>query len=218
MHNFKSLRLKIIPFVIVVLLLGVGIGLMNRGETLNGEKEGSESEIVFSEPTNFSKIGTIVFNNPGLKPNTPYLVYEEPGSPALSALLLFDPISVCSFENGATPCIAMSVTLDLPLGGKRTVVEGTKNENTVLVRKIQVLNNEDYRATTPGDVFISWPQAISLIERCKVKAVFQNHSLDIYLTLEDDRRVRSVESKLDEVFRVMEKTPEKCGNIPVATE
>lgn len=75
---------------------------------------------------NFSEIGNLVFNNPGLKADTWYLIYEKPGSAALSAELRFDSESKC--ENG--PCPGSIAE------GERVRIDGIATTSIVLVRSL----------------------------------------------------------------------------------
>ncbi|RJQ36155.1 hypothetical protein C4552_04325 [Candidatus Parcubacteria bacterium] len=171
------------------------------------------------EPTDFAEAGVVVFNNPGLKPDTPYLIYEEPGKPALSVQLILDATSACAAPDGAAPCMAISTSLEAGFGGKRATVEGISNDGAVLVRKLWVLDeNETPRLPAPGDTFISWTQARELIRGCHATFVMQTHTLDVYITLPDERTVRAVEPAIDEVFRALADVRDACGPIPVATE
>lgn len=130
-----------------------------------------------------------------------------------------DELSVCSASNGAVPCMAMSVTLDVPFHGKRARVEGIQSEAGIVLRKLQVIPDGQLALEIdPGDVFISWPHAMSLIKNCEVEMLMQTHALDVYLNLKDGKRVRAVEPVIDEVFSVYDESIAKCGNIPVATE
>lgn len=178
------------------------------------------NELIESEPTDFVRTGTVVFNAPGNKPGVPYLLYEEPGKPALKKELILDALSVCAAPNGAAACMAMSVTLDVPFHGKRATVEGEiRGDSAVLVRKLQVIADaQQPRSPGPGSIFISWPQAIFLIRECRVSMLMQTHSLDVYLTLPDGRVLRAVEPVIDEVFRIHADTQGKCPGIPIATE
>ena len=58
---------------------------------------------------NFEKLGHLVKDNPGLKPNTWYLVYEAQGAPALTVELLFDQESHCVYNGtqGACPDVLL---------------------------------------------------------------------------------------------------------------
>jgi len=171
------------------------------------------------EPTNFSEIGTVIFNNPGLKPSTPYLIYEEPGSPAIKKELILDERSFCSAKSGGIPCIAMSVTLDLPYEGKRVVVEGVRiNEEAVLVHKMRAVEDGDLGFVPPtGLVYVPWPVAIEAVKNCSVSSIFQNHAGDVSLTLKDGREWKTVEPVIDEIFRIVDEN-KTCGDIVLGTE
>ncbi len=172
-----------------------------------------------NEPTNFARTGVVVFNNPGLKPNVPYLISEAPGQPALMTELVFDPLSACTATNGSAPCIAMSASPDIAFGGKRALVEGIERSGTVLVRTLRIAGDEELLlAPRPGSVFISWPQAVVLIQQCNVSGVMQTHGLDVYLTLKDGRRLRAVEPVIDTVFDIVDRSQVMCGSITLATE
>jgi|GEM_PF-4315976 len=201
-----------------IFFLGVAFGMRYGERTADAPVvyRGDEASL----PTDFVTIGVVTFNNPGQKPGVPYLIYEEPGSPGLSVELELDSLSFCMFPNGATPCVAMSVTLDMPLSGKRVAVEGVKKDGTVvLVRKIRVLNEgEEPLLPGPGSTFIAWPHAMSFIRACAVRSLTQTHALDIYLLLNDGQYLRTVEPTIDEVFRVVQEVQEVCSTMSVATE
>lgn len=206
-------RMATLAFIAAILVAG-GISYMNSN---NREKVPFNANEY--QPTTFSRIGTLVFNTPGLKPNTPYLVYENPGQPALTKELGLDELSVCAAPDGAAPCMAMSTTLDVPFGGKRARVEGIEEGDMVVVRKLQVVGQgQPELAIDPGRVFIPWPLAVTLIEQCQVTMIAQTHALDVNLTLEDGQTVVAVEPAIDEVFRIFDESNEECGNIPIATE
>lgn len=214
MSNFYSMNVKYIFGAVVIAIVGIGLYFY-----FNTTSPNTTTVEIIEEPTNFLKAGVIVFNNPGLKENTPYLIYEAPGQPALTMELSLDGLSVCAAQNGATPCIAMSVTLDVPFGGKRAIIEGIERDGVVIVRKLQRLaENETPRLGTPGSIFISWPHAISLLKECKVEGVMQTHGLDVYITLKDGRRVRAVEPVIDEIFHVLNGPDISCPKISVGTE
>jgi hypothetical protein len=171
-----------------------------------------------TEPTDFVAVGTIVAPAPTSGQTTMTLSYEKDGEPA-SALLLFDAVSMCVGQSGGVPCQAMSVTFDIPFGGRRVIVEGNEVKDGILVRKLYRLQEgEPELLPGPGSVFVSWSQAVSLIENCKAEMVMQTHKLDVYITLSRDKQVRTVEPTIDEVFKVTERTQLTCGAIPIATE
>lgn len=88
-------------------------------------------------PSDFNRIGIVVFNNPGLKADTPYLVFEEPGAPALAKELVFDAESVCTLNTGSFPCLSITESLKGSFDGRRTTAEGlSRPDGTLLVRKL----------------------------------------------------------------------------------
>lgn len=88
--------------------------------------------------SDFARAGTVTFDNPGLKPNTPYFIFEEPGSPALSKELIFDKDSVCVSPTGESrPCFSLDAAPGMPYNEKRTLVEGvSRSDGSLLVKKI----------------------------------------------------------------------------------
>ncbi len=172
-------------------------------------------------PTDFAKIGTFVMDAPTVdEAGLPRLVYEEPGAPALIKKLVFDELSFCQAENGAIACMAMSVTYDIPFGGKRVLIEGINQANdTVLVRKLGIIRDgEPEFVPMTGFVFISWPKAQEFIRDCGVDSIFQSHDLDVKVVLKNQKEYRTVESMIDEVFKVLDEVSGKCGAVMVATE
>lgn len=79
----------------------------------------------FAVVADFSADGNVVRNNPGLKPDVWYLVYEEPGVPARTVELEFTEI--------ATPALAQ---------GQRVHVEGVARDSKVLVSSITSVQEE----------------------------------------------------------------------------
>jgi hypothetical protein len=180
-----------------------------------------EAEFVLTPiEVTFSKAGVVVQDNPGYEPGVPFLIYEEPGAPALTKKLLFIGESFCASRTGGLPCLAMSHApfIDVYLNN-RVIVEGVLDGDAVSVLAIRLVpEGETGIAPQPGSLFISWSQAVTLLERCDVESVMQAHSLDVYFDLRDGRRVRAIEPVIDEVFRVTERTEAVCGSLRMATE
>lgn len=169
-----------------------------------------------SEPTDFSEIGTLRFDDTaGPGQFTPTFEYDDGRKP-----LVFDALSFCALGQGSVPCMAMSVTLDIPMKDKQALVEGNElSDGTILVRKLRIADEgAPLLAIDTGHRFISWQHAETLIRTCKVEMVMQTHALDIHLTLKNGERLRSVEPTIDEVFRVTQEASQSCGSIGVATE
>lgn len=199
-----------------VIILAVAFSL---AAIINDSGASSGRPEISGTPTDFSRQGVITVNNPGQAQDVPVLVYEAPGSPALTKELIFDELSICASGNGSLPCMAMSATYGAAFGGKRVVVEGETRDGKVLVRKLSV-SRDDFPAAVPapGSVFISWADAVKAIENCMAEEIAQTHSLDVYLTLDDGRRVRAVEPAIDEVMPVAERARRECRNMVIATE
>lgn len=87
----------------------------------------------YQPDTDFNQVGTLVYNNPGMKPDTWFLVYEQPGQPALYKELHFDSASACAINAPAAPCNPAAIT-----SGVHVRVEGRTVNETVLVRTIQL--------------------------------------------------------------------------------
>ncbi len=176
-----------------------------------------EDGLMRSMPTNFARAGVVTTNNPGGAQDTMYLVYEEQGAPALTKELIIDELSICAAQNGSLPCLAMSTTFGMAFGGKRVIVEGVQEGERLVVRVLRVLaEGEEVRLPAPGEVFVAWMHAAELIRECAVSGVMQTHALDVYVTLKNGERVRTIEPLIDEVFKVVEQS--SCPDISVATE
>jgi hypothetical protein len=70
----------------------------------------------------------------------------------------------------------------------------------------------------PGREQIEWEEAKNLILNGEVTEVFQLHSLEVILTLEDGTTVVTIEPNIDDVFDVLEECGEVCADVTVATE
>ena len=65
---------------------------------------------------------------------------------------------------------------------------------------------------------IEWEEARELILSGQVEQVFQLHSLEVQLYLEDGRKLVTTEPAIDDVFDVVEECGEPCADIVLATE
>lgn len=79
----------------------------------------------------FTTEGNIVRNNPGLKPDTWYLVYESAGAPALTTELIFDAESECVSEGRTISCALTT----FPQGTRAHIV-GTTAGDGIIVRTL----------------------------------------------------------------------------------
>jgi len=87
--------------------------------------------ISFELPVKFSQTGNLVRNNPGLKKDTWYLLYEKAGAPALIIELVFNEESQCM----PTPCSLISLE-----NGERVKIEGLAKEKSVLVETLTLFD------------------------------------------------------------------------------
>lgn len=93
-------------------------------------EEVCESEI------NFSKSGVTVKNLPGLKSDQWYLLYEEPGKPALNAELQFDTESLCGSEERKTMCMLLSISDYGMKNGGKVEIRGIEHDDVLKVREL----------------------------------------------------------------------------------
>lgn len=206
-----------------ILALAVGILLIITGvwwyfqpsETTTDAPTPEES---VSAPTNFNKVGTLYFPAVESGQSEGTFEYKE-GETTTTLKIKMDALSICAAPNGATPCIAMNITFDKPFDGKTALMEGTREGDTILVRKMRIAaEGETLRSFEPGNIFISWPAATQLIEACEVTTVTQTHALDVYLTLKNGAQVRAVEPTIDALLDITQRAQAKCGSFPVGTE
>lgn len=87
---------------------------------------------------NFIKNGVAIKNSPGLKEDVWYLLYEEPGKPAITRELIFDNLSFCGDKNGNIPCAALSVSDYGLRNGRSVTVEGAESGDVVNVRLLEM--------------------------------------------------------------------------------
>ncbi|MDO9445928.1 MAG: hypothetical protein Q7K37_11485 [Dehalococcoidia bacterium] len=80
----------------------------------------------------FERTGNLVRDNPGLPPGVWFLLYEEPGAPALTAELEFAAESSCVAEAQVIPCDALEP-------GSRVVVAGVQSGQRVRVVRLDVI-------------------------------------------------------------------------------
>lgn len=208
---------KFLAALIVIVLLSAA--LYYYAGTREITPTNTDTSSLLSEPTDFAQIGIITAPSPASGQAEMSFSYLENGATTTRVLAL-DALSVCAAPNGAVPCMAMSVTFDLPFNGKRALIEGNNmGTSSILVRKLAVVpaGSLEYTPET-GARFISWPNAITLIKACDASMVMQTHALDVFITRSDGTRVRTVEPVIDEIFAVTEEASRRCGAIPIATE
>ncbi|MCL5093837.1 MAG: hypothetical protein M1355_01790 [Patescibacteria group bacterium] len=83
----------------------------------------------------------------------------------------------------------------------------------LLVSKV----NRDVIQST-GKRQISWGEAVNKINNGEVKSIIQTHNLEVTLILKDGQGLITVESAIDNVFKVIQDCGQKCQDISLATE
>jgi len=86
---------------------------------------------IADKSVNFNHVGNFHMSDPKLKPNEFYLIYETPGSPAMSVRLYFDTKTMCQ-----DPISIESCPRPVFPDGARITVQGTQIKNYVIVKKI----------------------------------------------------------------------------------
>jgi hypothetical protein len=160
------------------------------------------------ENINFSRVGNLVINNPGLEENTWYLVYENPGSPASNVKLSFDNKSVC--KNQDNSC------LDL-VAGDRASIKGIDANGKILVRELEILGGSDIDIAN-GPVVVDWEVATGFLNDCKINEVSLNNKKEVYLTLNDGRKLFTIEPKDDSISKKIKEIEKKCGETTFVSE
>ena len=205
---------KIIPIIIILALIILAVVLLKSEPVpvtppVDEPAEGSQM-------IGFEKNGVLLKNNPGQKPNTVYLTYEEPGSPAKSVELIFTKYTLCTEDESTIDCTKLEFENGTPAN-----VTGNPEGDTVTVVSLSMISEA---IDSPGDmtedqyINVDWESAKGFIRDCMVASVAQYHSKEVNITLKDGRQLKTQEPNIDDVFDVVEQANQKCGSIPVATE
>lgn len=80
------------------------------------------------------------------------------------------------------------------------------------------LGNTTEPSPVPCDSDIGWEAAVDLVGSGRVAEIYQTHSLDVTLVLDDGCTVHTVEPVIDDIFHEVEKCGEPCSEIILATE
>lgn len=146
----KLSKLLLVTGALIILTLGILIVKFSANEDawvcLDGEwqKHGNptmdmpvaECENLNEININFTKTGYISDREPG-KPNEGmYLIYEEPGKPALSAKMKFDEKSVCEFAEEKVACISINSAIEKVAENKRVEINGFEYGGIVLIKNL----------------------------------------------------------------------------------
>jgi hypothetical protein len=65
---------------------------------------------------------------------------------------------------------------------------------------------------------VDWETAVSILNSGEVVEIFQTHSLDVTLTLQDGRIIKTVEPAIDDIFTAIQDCGNPCNDLLIATE
>ncbi len=166
-------------------------------------------------PTDFVQIGTLRFPKPA-NPTVSEAVLEYVGVDKATTTIpvVFDWLTICAAENGAVPCMAMSMTYDAAFGEKRVTIEGIRMDEHVLIRKLHAYAPTDgIVPPVPGIIFVDWPEVVSAFNTCKVKAISENSTertvqLNFWKSPETWESLQPLKGSL---YAAMEAAEKNCG-------
>lgn len=113
--------MKKLFFILVVIAVAGAIYYYNPLKALNPYRQ-----------SNWDERGYIAKNNPGMEPEELYIIYEKPGSPALTKKLRLDKKTVCYFDGEKTSC-------NEDLLGKMVEIQGYDDNGIILVNRLTIL-------------------------------------------------------------------------------
>jgi len=64
----------------------------------------------------------------------------------------------------------------------------------------------------------NWNDIKRSIAECEIESVMQTHALEVTATFKDGRKIKAEEPEIDDIFEVIDKYENKCGEILMATE
>lgn len=70
----------------------------------------------------------------------------------------------------------------------------------------------------PCDEEVPWDQAIEILHTGLVESVMQLHSLEVSFMLENGCRIQTIEPRIDDIFKEIDKCDDSCGVTSFATE
>ncbi|MBD3282182.1 MAG: hypothetical protein GF387_01070 [Candidatus Portnoybacteria bacterium] len=98
----------------------------------NNEWKVDKITIPEDETVQFDQTGNLARNNPGMEEDTWYLIYEQPGQPALTDPLVFTSSSICAKGNENTTCDPEELTQ-----GDRVRILGEETEQGIKVIRLE---------------------------------------------------------------------------------
>jgi len=125
---------RIIWGVIAVLVIaGLVVLFLPSGDTTPQEETPWKMDL---SGVDFNQIGYLWDREPEIPNQGIFILYEEPGSPALSIQLTFDNQSACTFGERSVPCLGLTPSIEEKIGEERMFVEGIQQGEAVLVRNL----------------------------------------------------------------------------------
>ncbi len=137
MDESTTTKKVIIAVVLVVMIGGIGYyfyALRMRSTEVSPTPTYS-SPLSDQGVDNFSATGNIVKNNPGMKPDVWYLVYDKTGAPASTVELIFTEKSRCMIGSYNGSC-----QKSLLVFGSRVEVTGFLNDSQVFVHSYKQID------------------------------------------------------------------------------
>ena len=134
------MNIRVIGVIIIGVLVAAGLAyvLASWQAQEQGSVENPEEQIPQEESMrDFEKVGNLVKDNPGLKSGVWYVVYEEPGAPAIAAELLFEN-EICRDVREFVVCQNRAFHI-----GDRVRVQGSMQGQAVRVVDVFFAENVD---------------------------------------------------------------------------
>lgn len=138
--NSRTVIIVIITVLVVAAVIYAVYALMQEEPAENvfdRDTEEIQQELTNEEQEEEESVevtGNAVRNNPGLLPDTWYVVYEEQGAPALTLELEFNDDSICITGD---PGVACDEALEQ---GERITVRGQRTNDTIIVEELSAIN------------------------------------------------------------------------------
>ena len=123
--------------------------------------------------TSFSAMGNLVKDNPGLAPGAWYLVFEKPGSPAVTIELSFDAKSLCILNGTVSPCRPSDF-----VPGERVTVDGEESSGTVGV--VSLIDESSTKALSSCPEWVNCIPGPDIGTRCVVPPGCENITQKAY--------------------------------------
>ncbi len=228
-HLPRGLKILMVIMALSVILLGVLISqgflesksepAVTGGETVPTDRPDIPNvPFVAPAPTDTVVTGAIDAVGSGQGQDELYLVQKK-GEKVTNTKLVIDEHSYCNMGSGGLPCIAMSITYSMAFGGKRALVDGNTEGDSIRVRRLRILDeSETARVMPAGIVYIPWMQARTMILNCETNGLMQSHEGLVFITDKNGKKMTAVEPVIDEVFKVTQEASATCPDIKIGTE